>query len=437
VCKLAIQSVSIDPEVSQIGLNTLFNMLKMSNYNHEKPPVSSATTALTTPSSPLLSSLQAKSLSSSSGDNGNIQCKLDLWNFAWVAVKDASTFSSPSSDLALQMCQSLQTLYNENIDVFQHGSKLKIFLEVVVVISRPRIEQSDDHKALAVKKVSILSSQQLQRSIMSILKDIKFVEPSSIYYYVSTLAEICFATHIVELYSPLYNEVIHLGPCPEKLRTEVGKFILDILSTKFSSLNLSFRDSKVKLYDSNVILDILLGRLINDEYATLLAARYFENNLLKEETSHLEYSSILEKIWDRKLITGHISDSELEFHKLRQSVVSNPEEVIKSQQSTEHWDGYILSSLEIDLILTAWEMCAESSFSSSAWQKIVTVLSCLLSPWKLAETAVEKVLVLADQSVEHDQNNIYIKKVCFLLDKLFDISFQQRSVISSFLNTLV
>ena len=188
VCKEAIiRSISNDPEVSQSGLHVLFAMLKMSkNCDTAEPPTAT----------PIPSKLNF----SKDARPGKLPPppapapKEDLWILAWMAVKDASAFSSPSSELAIQMCQSLSTLYTENAEVFQTDSNLRVFLDVLAVVSRPRLESGEDGGVYVLQKESLLSEQQLQRALMAVLKEVKPKDVAAVYYFCSTLAEIAFST---------------------------------------------------------------------------------------------------------------------------------------------------------------------------------------------------------------------------------------------------
>ena len=63
----------------------------------------------------------------------------DLWQATWQALRNAMSVRYLSAELALHMCQSLFGLYASNSDAeFRYSANIRILLEMVVVLSRPR-----------------------------------------------------------------------------------------------------------------------------------------------------------------------------------------------------------------------------------------------------------------------------------------------------------
>lgn len=377
VCKAAIQDSSHDAEVSQTGVTLLFSMLKMSQGS--------------------------KNTKTSSGD--------DLWTYAWNSLKDASTFSSPSSELALQMCQSLSSFYSENIADFQNATALKAFLEVVIIISRPRFDsQNLDDSKIGFKKGSVLSAQQLQKAVMSVLKSIQLSSFSSFCHFCSALAEICFSTTAVELFSPLYNELIDLGPCSEKLRVEIGTYLLDVLKTH------SFDGDSLKVFHAKnpfVMCDIITGRLLHDNFAALIASRALHEN---GDVQSLRKSA--NEVWTGVI---NVDGEDVELNKFSHAFDLNA-------GSGAAWDGYVACSFEIDILLELFDYIIkqDACVGDASWMNIAKVTACLLSPWQHREVMKEKSASDCDLNSMLQSYDDFVPKMTTYLDSLFDLAFQEK-----------
>lgn len=379
VCKAAIQDSSHDAEVSQTGVTLLFSMLKMSQGSKQNTTVT---------------------------DSHN------LWTFAWNSLKDASTFSSPSSELALQMCQSLSSFYTENISDFKNASSLKAFLEVLVIISRPRFfDVQDDFKA-TLRKTAGLNAQQLQKAVMLVLKSIQLSSFSSFCHFCSALAEICFSTTVVELFSPLYNELIDLGPCPEKLRLEIGAYLVGVLKA-YSVPGDILQPFHAK--NPFIMCDIITGRLLHDNFAALVASRAMPGDC---DVQNLHRSA--NAIWAGQVdVDGDVIELNKFSHAFNSSEVSGG----------ATWDGYVICTFEIDILLELFEyvLKQKESMDVAAWQNIVKVSACMLSPWQHRELSKEK------YSSEEGSTKVVVKsydafvtKMTAYLDSLFDLAFQEK-----------
>jgi hypothetical protein len=264
-CKLSIQAADVDIEVALAGLDVLFTMLKTSK-------IGGAATATNTTSA--TSSSTSTTAKKSSGMNSSMDesermdemslylaaesARGELWSLSWRAVDDASRFSAPSLALAHQMTQSLAAFYLEGMDgEFRYSENVRILLEVVVVLARPRKIQTSPSamvlakpaasapalaattptRSAATQGASFSASQQskvmdvqLQRSVLTLLKSIRLVDVLVTSSLVSTLAEICFSNQLVQISSPFVDEkFIYLLPSSQKLRSAAGARIVALL----------------------------------------------------------------------------------------------------------------------------------------------------------------------------------------------------------------
>jgi C-terminal region of Mon2 protein len=156
----------------------------------------------------------------------------DLWQTTWRALKAAVGVRCLTAELALHMCQGLSGLYASSSDAeFRYSANIQILLEMVVVLSRPRLSAVPDGHQLffagASKQRSSVTDIQLHRALIALLKLIRAVDSLAFLSLVSCLSELCFSFQTVLL--PAEGRPILLGPCDEKLRMAAGKYLLDIM----------------------------------------------------------------------------------------------------------------------------------------------------------------------------------------------------------------
>lgn len=162
----------------------------------------------------------------------------DLWQTTWHALRDATGVRCLSADLALHMCHSLSGLYASSSDAeFRYSANIKILLEMVVVLSRPRLLSEGPTHPPVINNRSSVVDIQLQRAVIDLLKSIKTVDSLAFLSLVSCLSELCFSFQNVLLSTQrsscrilgAESQSISLGPCAEKLRIAAGKYLFDIL----------------------------------------------------------------------------------------------------------------------------------------------------------------------------------------------------------------
>eukprot|EP01038_Epipyxis_sp_PR26KG_P012463 gene12463-16716_t len=158
--------------------------------------------------------------------------KQNLWKLTWVAIHDASFFACPSPELALAVGKSLYELFKSRIDhEFRYSDNIRVLLEIVVTLSRPRLLLTKDIEGdtIPAVKPNRVAEVQLQRVLMDLLKEIHPVDSMSASLHASALTEICFGFQYIQTLSPLSKEVMIMQPSLDKLRIEAGEFLLSTL----------------------------------------------------------------------------------------------------------------------------------------------------------------------------------------------------------------
>lgn len=219
----------------------------------------------------------------------------DLWQTTWRALKAAVGVRCLTAELALHMCQGLSGLYASSSDAeFRYSANIQILLEMVVVLSRPRLSAVPDGHQLffagASKLRSSVTDIQLHRALIALLKLIRAVDSLAFLSLVSCLSELCFSFQTVLL--PAEGRPILLGPCDEKLRMAAGKYLLEIMQASLedregpntgpsSSSSIEDRDKDVPGIPVVVIsrgsalaaLDVIVKRFHYDICEAAMAAR--------------------------------------------------------------------------------------------------------------------------------------------------------------------
>jgi hypothetical protein len=116
-----------------------------------------------------------------------------------------------------------------------------------------------------------VAEMQLQRAAVILLKSISPVDSLSFLSLISALAEIVFGIRSVQIVSRFSESPIFLGPCPQKLRYEVGEYLLKILG-KVSTTPTHDGDHSEETFGavkaprgiSVALLDIILHRFLYD-----------------------------------------------------------------------------------------------------------------------------------------------------------------------------
>lgn len=289
-------------EISLAAIDLLFAMLKTVST----PPVPTVTAP------PVLISKQGSELRGDEKSKGKSKTRSaapveemvaeresardDLWQTTWRALKAAVGVRCLTAELALHMCQGLSGLYASSSDAeFRYSANIQILLEMVVVLSRPRLSAVPDGHQLffagASKQRSSVTDIQLHRALIALLKLIRAVDSLAFLSLVSCLSELCFSFQTVLL--PAEGRPILLGPCDEKLRIAAGKYLLEIMQASLedregpntgsssSSSSIEDRDKDVPGIPVVVIsrgsalaaLDVIVKRFHYDICESAMAAR--------------------------------------------------------------------------------------------------------------------------------------------------------------------
>jgi hypothetical protein len=91
------------------------------------------------------------------------------------------------------------------------------------------------------------------------------------------------------------------------------------------------------------------------------------------------------------------------------------------------WDGYVICTFEVDVLLNLFEYVLKQDIcmDEAAWQNIVKVSACLLSPWQQRELSKEKCSTDSESKVARTYDD-FVPKMTAYLDSLFDLAFQNK-----------
>jgi hypothetical protein len=292
-CKLSVQAADEDLEVALAGVDALFSMLKTCTHSvHDsqdhllgagagKDSKDSKDSKLTTPAKGKLSASTTKHTHTHavpvptggaklpSLDPASIialeSARSQLWTVTWRCVEECSRCSCTSLELPLQMLNSLSTLYSEGLDgAFRYSETVRVLLEIVVVLSRPRMrvsitnatspsspedttthtntDSSNNHEGYyelsppSTSHNSRMLENQLHRSVIALLKSIRMNDLLVVSSLVSALAEIAFSCRLATAQSPFVgvgegSGVVFLAPPPVRLRQEAAQLLIALLGT--------------------------------------------------------------------------------------------------------------------------------------------------------------------------------------------------------------
>lgn len=393
VCKKTTQTATSDQEVAVASFDVMFAMLK------------------------IVSETNFKTLVKKEGLTEGIEmCRKDMWQSTWNAVTDAAKYNGQSSDLALHICQSILTIYNESASQeFSYVQNLRSVCESLVTLARPRTSREGDstpgNKADNRNKVT---DMQLYRVITEFLKVLTPKNVESATLIASAIVELCFANQHVQMPSPILGEEIYMGPCPQKFREDVGEFFVT-----------SFLPACSKITDKACVIslvDTVFRRFISDMCGSAISRRS-EALLLNMATPHakkragsgeqaqrsggsagkeLSFFSFLSGATNEDEdqngdgIHSEGEENEVEqndtmmtpskidpsFHSLRQQVVPDKEQSFS-------WTAFYPLTVELKVLAKTLEHCVKSTnlddISEPTRENIFSSLMCLMSPWRLQE----------------------------------------------------
>ena len=291
ICIGAVQSdplsgqgeVQQDLEVSLAGVDTVFDLLKMVSSSGSYKAKTRAAQGMRVVGGALVSDPTSNSSAPStnmdsrpltaSRSSSDIEfianrelAQQQLWQLAWSAVKVASCFTTSGYDLPLHICKHLRELYVGGTEAeFRYSQNIQSMLEVLVMLSRPRVlvEVSGQVKnnlsacvltvaehglvqTSAGNRLGTMTSGQLHRAIMDMLKSVHPKDTVSFSCLVSCIAELCFHGQFYaqmpnmdlnHFHSPTHGPTsacnrrrrVVFGPVHASLREEVEGYMLAVL----------------------------------------------------------------------------------------------------------------------------------------------------------------------------------------------------------------
>jgi hypothetical protein len=286
ICVFAVQAGDFDMEVSLAGVDSIFDLIKAVSARLYKTKVRATagmrvvggalieepSSAHAPPSRSTEKSADSSEVSALAMTEGKQEvCRQALWELAWSAVRMAICYGSTGTDLPIHICKNLQELYLGGMESeFRYSQNVKSLLEMLVVLSRPRIQasvvQSADqfnilkfdlerpvsvdggggaaqfqHRSMKMGKLGI---SQLHRAIMSLLRAITPHDVLSFSCLVVAISDLCFtgcqyaqmsSTSLTVRADLLAGSVdddierrIIFSPVDEGLRSDACKYLMEI-----------------------------------------------------------------------------------------------------------------------------------------------------------------------------------------------------------------
>ena len=221
---------------------------------------------------------------------------------------------------------------------------------------------------------------------------------------------------VVKLHSALYHkEDVLLGPCPEKLRAEVGQYLLEVLrsGSVFAALSAGSFDLNSVIIQ---VAEIVIGRFISDECSTLMTARSRSSDGSEPPLDPKVAGSSR-----KQRVNVPEAERVTAFHNLSPALRSEDNIRGLSQHLQGGvWAGYLNSALEVDVIVELLRVCGSQPLSPKLWSKVVAATACITTPWTLGEVLVEK--CLSSSGVQKFDK--FVEKMSALLDAVLTLQDQ-------------
>eukprot|EP01041_Mallomonas_annulata_P004581 gene4581-9106_t len=229
-----------------------------------------------------------------------------LWQLSWTAVRLSVCFDEPTGsggELALHLCQQLRDLFAGGLEgEFRYSENVKNLLEMVVILARPRAGIPGGGGVTKDKMQSrnaITGEVQLQRGVMTLLKDVRPTDPVSWCCTISALAELCYAvqpamiqqqlsqsqSQPIDTRPPPSPPIVHLSAVDDRLRAEAGDYLISMLegtattptptTTPSTSITADTTPPpKIKgAFNMSVLLEVTCARFVSDLCDGLMDAR--------------------------------------------------------------------------------------------------------------------------------------------------------------------
>eukprot|EP00602_Paraphysomonas_sp_CaronLab_P007358 CAMPEP_0185034758 /NCGR_PEP_ID=MMETSP1103-20130426/24887_1 /TAXON_ID=36769 /ORGANISM="Paraphysomonas bandaiensis, Strain Caron Lab Isolate" /LENGTH=2224 /DNA_ID=CAMNT_0027571539 /DNA_START=141 /DNA_END=6815 /DNA_ORIENTATION=+ len=395
ICVRATQAAELDLEVALAGVDSLFDMIKIVSSKSYKTKTRAAQGmrvvggALVNETPSNTKSITSDGDHDVASDGHQEVARQMLWSMAWSTIRLSVCFTSVGCDLPLHLCKHLQELYTGGTEAeFRYSQNIKGLLEMLAVLSRPRVsvsvtnpdsassscvlefvaESSTDESRPTSKRLGKVAESQLHRGVMSLLQAVRPTDVMTFSCLVSCMTDLAFSgCHYAQLSSPKAQDIttsqvgddsrrVIFAPVDVTLRTEVCKYLISILSPSAGGENVSSGEHSGKTFSVPSTsaewlasaVDVVSRRFVDDLCSPLLCTRIqrcFDNpptGTINSERSHRKvataesYSSKKSGIFTSlaKLLTID-SDSEDEEEQTNNSSSGKPTPCQHSQQNIE------------------------------------------------------------------------------------------------------
>jgi hypothetical protein len=270
VCKNATQQqqdqdkdASAELEVSLASFDVMFTMLKIVSQSQSEVAVKDF--------------LKDQQIRDSFGAGKSIAqvhdtieaYRRDLWSSTWRAVCAAAKYNGQCSDLALHVCQSFMSIFEESANQeFTSLGNFRDICETIVTLARPRTAPSRAEGEQPNKVAQV----QLNRCVLEFLKLLPVTTVEFASLIASALGELCFANQHVHMPSPISGETIYMGPCQQKLREDVAEHFMHAFLPSCAKLSEREREAN-ELAWGTAVTDTVFRRFINDVCGSAISCR--------------------------------------------------------------------------------------------------------------------------------------------------------------------
>ena len=401
ICVSAIHAVSIDQEVSIVGIETIFAMLKVVSEHTYMTKVRAGKGMRIVDGA-----LEDASKSRSSVDKQNVDAddfvlteefekvRDGLWQKAWKAVVKSIFFLTPSVDLPLHISQNLKELYVGGIESeFCRSENLRKLLEMTISVARPRfLADSVQSYVSSQKKYLSAAEIQLQRGIMSLFHSIRPVDEASFGYLVSSVVQICFANSFCLAHRDNDDEILLLGPIDDKLRSDTGEFLLQILK-KSTALQKS-QKSPPTLDESSFVSFPSPVESLHNSFKMILE-HFIEGFCLEAIQGRRVYYNSIASVEHNQSVDISLrprrqcGEWSLEIVSIPMVLEFTGESLVQLKSTERDWIPFPLSLSDLKLFALSIQECLHSTsgseISNTLWSNVMTTLSCIFSPWNKNE----------------------------------------------------
>lgn len=420
-CTHAVQSYSMDREVSLAGIDAIFETAKSVStriYKGKNALKATQGTAST-------DDLKSLKTSTTISDSKREVC----WRASLSSISAISNHTFSGFEVSLHMLSNLRDLYAvSSSPEFQSDEAFRLLVRMIVSLSRPRLLLDDlsIYCARSPKVTSPVEEVQFNRTVLLFIRDLLPNSASTFACLISSILEMSLSSQFAQ--SVLSSSVI-LAPVDLKLRSDLFSYLQDILkSMSESTLNgkKSFMVGKTSISEdpsefnfpsnfSSIFIHNLTDIIFELNFKDIIACRrasltnsFIPDAIVTSAIHGIEEDlkmirSESEKSTASKLVSwafGNFLSNEsstdtstastnTDFVQ-KYSIVGKPLLRINSIDCSISWSFSSFAEEDLRYLHSALQLCTSQSekLSFNQWEQVLVVFSCALSPWRKSELLV-------------------------------------------------